>query len=79
MNETFTIKELAEYLKISISEIRYLVRNKSIPHFRIGAKLFFKKASIDNWIYEKELKSMQDTENKIKIKTLKGEVSENDY
>lgn len=35
MNEAFDVKEVAEYLKCSISGIRNLVRNKKIPYFRI--------------------------------------------
>ena len=34
-NIAFNIKELADYLKVSQSGIRKLIRNKSIPFFRI--------------------------------------------
>lgn len=35
MNETFTIKEVAKYLKCSISGVRNLVREGKIPFYRI--------------------------------------------
>lgn len=74
MNETFNIKEVAEYLKCSISGIRNLVRSKSIPNFRVGNRLYFKKSSIDNWIRNQEITNMQNTEYETKIKPLESEV-----
>lgn len=74
MNETFNIKEVAEYLKCSISGIRNLVRSKSIPNFRVGNRLYFKKSSIDNWIRNQEITNMQNTECDTKIKPLESEV-----
>ena len=37
--EICDIQELSSYLKVSVSEIRKLVRSKRIPHFRIGNRL----------------------------------------
>ena len=39
--EICNLKDLSNYLKISISEIRKLVREKKIPHFRIGNRIMF--------------------------------------
>ncbi len=75
MNEVFNIKEVSEYLHCSISETRNLVRDKKIPFYRIGNRLFFKKSSIDLWINNKEFNNMQDSINESKIKPLKMEVS----
>ncbi len=46
------VKGLSEYLSISSSLIRKLVRNKGIPYNRIGAKLLFSKNEIDSWLKE---------------------------
>lgn len=75
MNETFNIKEVANYLKCSISGIRNLVRNKNIPFYRVGNRLFFKKSSIDLWIDKQEKNNMQDTICETKIKPLENEVN----
>lgn len=75
MNETFNIKEVSKYLKCSISGIRNLVRNKNIPFYRVGNRLFFKKSSIDLWIDEQEKNNMQDTIYETKIKPLESEVN----
>lgn len=64
MNEVFTIKELAEYLKCSISEIRKLIYSKQIPLFKIGNRYFFRKQTIDNWIIQQEENSVSTEENK---------------
>ena len=48
------IQELSSYLKISVSEIRKLVRSKRIPHFRIGNRLKFDLVKINSWVEELE-------------------------
>ena len=73
-NETMNIKELSKYLKVSQSGIRNLVRNKSIPIFRIGNRIYAKRSSIDLWINKQEINNMQDNNFETKIKPLKSEV-----
>lgn len=75
MNETFDAKEVAEYLRCSVSGVRNLVRDRKIPFYRIGNRLFFKKSSIDLWINNQEFSNMQESDYEIKIKPLKREVS----
>lgn len=48
----FNVNELADYLKVSQSTIRKLIREKAIPHFRIFSKILFNKQDIDLWIQE---------------------------
>lgn len=52
--EIFDIKEIACYLKCSVSTIRNLVKNNKIPNFRVGAKIYFRHSSIERWIEENE-------------------------
>ena len=66
----FTVKEVANYLNCSVSSIRTLVRNKEIPHFRIGSKLNFNKEAVDTWIHNQEVQNMQHEEYFTKIKSL---------
>lgn len=68
--QVFNVKEVANYLNCSVSSIRSLVRNKEIPHFRIGSKLNFNKEAVDNWVHNQELQSMQHEEYSTKIKSL---------
>lgn len=72
--QVFTVKEIAEYLHCSVSSIRGLVRNKEIPHFRIGSKLYFNKEAVDNWVKMQELKNLQPDNNKISIMPIHGGV-----
>lgn len=55
--EIINIQELSSYLKISIPEIRKLVRQSNIPYFRIGNRLKFDLANINLWIEELEEKN----------------------
>lgn len=57
MKDILEIKELSNYLQVSISEIRKLVRQKNIPYFRIGNRLKFDLANINLWIEELEEKN----------------------
>ena len=50
MNEIYNIRDLSNYLKISPSEIRKLVRQNKIPYFRVGNRIKFEKQSINEWI-----------------------------
>ena len=52
--ETFTVRELAVYLRCSQSVIRKLVTNNEIPFYNIGRKILFRKVAIDNWVYQQE-------------------------
>lgn len=48
--EICDIKGLSTYLKISISEIRKLVREKKIPNFRLGNKIMFDLIEVNKWV-----------------------------
>ena len=52
--EVFTVNEVADYLRCSQSAIRKLVTNKQIPFYRIGRRILFRKAAIDNWVSNQE-------------------------
>lgn len=44
------IKDLSSYLKISISEIRKLVKQKRIPNFRLGNRIMFDLVEVNKWV-----------------------------
>lgn len=44
------IKEVSNYLDLSESMIRKMVREKTIPFFRIGNRLKFDLIEINNWL-----------------------------
>lgn len=48
------IKELMEYLNMSESGIRELIRRKEIPFFRVGNRIKFDLVEINKWIEEKK-------------------------
>lgn len=48
--EICDIQELSGYLKVSVSEIRKLVREKRVPFFRVGNRLRFDLKKINNWL-----------------------------
>lgn len=52
-----TVKEAAPYLGASEYKLREMVRRKEIPHYRVGNRILFRKATIDEWINEQEEKN----------------------
>lgn len=62
MEKVYTIKELSTLLNISISMIRKLIRERRIPFYRIGNKIYFNEQSIITWI-----KKLEERENKYNV------------
>ncbi|MGD0915810.1 MAG: helix-turn-helix domain-containing protein [Thermodesulfobacteriota bacterium] len=48
--EFLNIKELGEYLGIKTSTLYFYVENGSIPHYRVGRLIRFKRQDIDQWM-----------------------------
>lgn len=44
------IKDVADYLKVRRSTIYNFVEQKSIPHYRLGRQIRFRKEDIDRWM-----------------------------
>ncbi|MEM5008354.1 helix-turn-helix domain-containing protein [Priestia megaterium] len=58
-NEIMTIKEAAEYLKVSIPTIRNMIANKEIPFFQRGQVIRLNRLDIKRWIYSKSKNEFQ--------------------
>lgn len=46
-NETVTVPEVAEFLRVSRQTIYMMVKNGKIPHFRVGSKVRFKRSDVE--------------------------------
>ncbi len=55
-DEILTIKQVAEYLKVTDRTIYKLAAAKKIPAFKVGGTWRFSRADIDSWI---KLQSME--------------------
>lgn len=55
---TLTMKETAEYLGVSYWLVNQLVRRKQIPCARVGGKILFRVQALDEYLREKEQKSI---------------------
>lgn len=52
-----TLNELCRYLKIPKPTLYRLSENGTIPSFKVGKQLRFRKNAIDKWIISKEKKA----------------------
>lgn len=57
---TLTVFEIATYLGVSTDKIYQMVRERAIPHFRIGTRVLFKRKAIDEWIDMQMIRGMED-------------------
>lgn len=57
--DIMTLKEVAEFLKLSELSLYRLLRERKIPAFKIGQQWRFKKSALDKWIEDK----MQENKN----------------
>lgn len=56
---TLDVREVAEYLGVSVDMIYILCREKRIAHFRIGRRILFKKDAIDKWIEDQMIEGTE--------------------
>jgi len=57
VNQIMNISEVATYIKIAKTTIYGLTHRNTIPHYKNGKKLYFKKSDIDEWIFSKKNKT----------------------
>lgn len=56
--------ECALLLGISESRVRHLAQERNIPHYRQGAKLYFKKSEIEQWQTQTRIPTMAEMESR---------------
>lgn len=50
MQDVYTVREAAEYLKIGRITLYKLVREGRIPHRKVGGQIRFSKNQLQQWI-----------------------------
>ena len=55
-NEIWTIKEVADYLRLKEKTAYALAAQGKLPGFKVGGSWRFRRDEIDSWIKEQELK-----------------------
>ena len=53
-DDILTIKEVAEYLKLTERTLYRLVQEGKLPGFKVGNSWRFKQADIDRWIEDQK-------------------------
>jgi len=59
-NDPMDIKALSAYLKTSPSAIYKFTSEGSIPHYKNGKRLYFKKEEINDWIFTTKVNTTYD-------------------
>jgi excisionase family DNA binding protein len=62
-NKILTLKKLCEYVDMSPSAIYKRTSERSIPHYKLGKKVYFKKEEIEEWITTNKVKTRREIEN----------------
>ena len=55
--ELCDIKQVSNYLDVSVPYLRKLTRAKLIPHYRVGNSLRFKLSEVDEWLENKKIET----------------------
>lgn len=55
---TLAPKEAAEYIGIHVETLYKMVRQKQIPHIRIRRRIFFSMETLDQWMKDLEIRSI---------------------
>ncbi len=53
MNRLMTIKEVADYLRLSKVTVYKMTRQGKIPALKIGKQWRYNKSEIDSWVQQK--------------------------
>lgn len=56
--EILTIKQVADYLKVTERTIYRLAAAKQIPAFKVGGSWRFSRADIDRWIKQQSMEGL---------------------
>ena len=57
-SEIVTIKQVADYLKVTERTIYRLAAAKKIPAFKVGGMWRFSRADIENWIKQQSMDAL---------------------
>ena len=60
--EIFNLNQAAEYVNLSKSAVYKKNSGRSIPHFKRGKKLYFKRSELDDWLTELRIATNSDIE-----------------
>ena len=50
----WTVKEVAEFLKVNVVTVYKLIREDGLPAFRVGSEWRFVRESVEEWVRRKE-------------------------
>lgn len=61
MKNVLDVREVAAMLGVTVDHIRHLVSSRSIPHYKKGARVFFRKSEIEEWQLETRIATHAET------------------
>ena len=59
LSDILDIQQAAEFLKKKITTLYEMTSKKTIPHFKKGNKLYFKREELEQWLSEGKVKPVQ--------------------
>jgi len=63
--KVMNIKQLSDYLGVSLSYIYKLTSTHNIPHSKRGKRLYFDREIINTWVLENKIWTQDDIENQV--------------
>ncbi len=63
--KVMNIKQLSDYLGVSLSYLYKQTSSHKIPHSKRGKRLYFNIETINDWVLENEIWTQEDIENQV--------------
>lgn len=58
----FTIGQAAEYLCLAKSSVYKMTAERTIPHFKLSKRVYFKPKDLEEWVLKSKIKTVQEIE-----------------
>ena len=61
-SKILNVSQTAEYLFMAIPTLYGYTSKREIPHYKMGKRIYFKKAELDEWITKSRVKTKEEIE-----------------
>ena len=74
IDEVMDIAEVAAFIKLTKPTIYGLTHQNTIPYYKNGKKLYFRKSEIVEWLFSKRIKTQHDIDMEVNEYLLKNPI-----
>jgi excisionase family DNA binding protein len=65
VHDIMNLAQVCEYISVSKSNIYKFTSSRTIPHFKTGKRIYFKRLEIDEWLTKNKIKTKAEIEREV--------------